>query len=88
VETRLRQGDALSPTLFNKALELVVRDVLDDIVDLNIDEGSQITLAAYADDIIIGETKESIRRTTDKLINKGKDIGLLRIHMIKEQTQN
>ncbi|XP_029342215.1 uncharacterized protein LOC115033562 [Acyrthosiphon pisum] len=67
---RLRQGDALSPTLFNIALESVVREVLDDVTGLRIGGGHQITLAAYADDIIImGETEEDLKRSAEKLIN-------------------
>jgi hypothetical protein len=62
VETGLRQGDALSPTLFNTALESVEREVLDDGTGLKIGEGHQITLAAYADNIIIvGETEEDLK---------------------------
>ncbi|KAL4132711.1 hypothetical protein QTP88_009820 [Uroleucon formosanum] len=77
VETGLRQRDALSPTLFNIALESVVREVLDDATVLRIGEGHQITLAAYADDIIIiGETEEDLKRLAEKLISKGKEIGL------------
>jgi RNAse (barnase) inhibitor barstar len=77
VETGLRQGDALSPTLFNIALESVVREVLDDVTGLRIGEGHQITLAAYADDIIIiGETEEDLKWSAEKLISKGKEIGL------------
>ncbi|KAL4084697.1 hypothetical protein QTP88_027621 [Uroleucon formosanum] len=65
VEIDLRQRDALSPTLFNIALESVVREVLDDATGLRIREGHQITLAAYADDIIIiGETEEDLKRIT------------------------
>jgi hypothetical protein len=77
VETGLRQGDALSPTLFNIALESIVREVLDDVTGLRIGGGHQITLPAYADDIIImGETEEDLKRSAEKLISKGKEIGL------------
>jgi len=78
VETGLRQGDALSLTLFNIALESVVREVLDDdVTGLRIRGGHQNTLAAYADDIIImGETEEDLKRSAEKLISKGKEIGL------------
>jgi len=77
VETGLRQEDALSPTLFNTTLESVVREVLVGGTGLNIGEGHQITLAAYADDvIIIGGTEKDIIRTAEKLISKGKEIGL------------
>lgn len=68
--TGLRQGDALSRSLFNIALESVVREVLDEATSLNIEEGRQIKLAVYADDIIIvGETKEGVIRSTEKLIS-------------------
>lgn len=51
----------MSPALFNIALESVVREVLDDVTGLNIGEGCQITLAAYADDIIIiGKTEKGV----------------------------
>jgi len=54
-----------------------VREVLEDATGLNIAERHQIKLAAYADDIIIiGETEEGIIRMSEKLISKGKDIGL------------
>jgi len=77
VETGLRQGDALSPTLFNIDLESVMREGLDDGTGLRIGEGHQIKLAAYADDIvIIGETEEDLKRLAEKLISKGKEIGL------------
>lgn len=49
----LKQGNALSFTLFNIALELLVKDVLDDIINLNLAKRRQIKLAAYEDDIII-----------------------------------
>jgi len=77
VETWLRPGDALTYTLFNIALDLVVKDVLDDVTGLSIADKHQITLTAYADNmVIIEETDESVRQTTKKLINKEKNIGL------------
>lgn len=77
METDLRQGDALSPTLFNIVLELVVKEVLDEATSLIIAEGRQIKLAAYADDIIIiGENEEGVIHTVETLINKWIDIGL------------
>lgn len=77
METDLRQEDALSPTLFNIVLELVVKEVLDEATSLIIAEGRQIKLAAYADDIIIiGENEEGVIHTVETLINKWIDIGL------------
>jgi hypothetical protein len=67
----------LSPTLFNIALESEVREVLVDATGLSIGERYQITLAAYANDvIIIGGTAEDIIRTAEKLVSKEKDIRL------------
>lgn len=60
VTSGLRQGDALSPILFNLVLEKVVRD-------MNISEGitlgqSKISLLAYADDIVIvGDNIEIVK---------------------------
>lgn len=49
VNTRVRQGNALSPVLFNIALESVVRGILQSQPQrLNIGQGKQITLVAYA----------------------------------------
>lgn len=54
-----------------------MREVLDDIMGLRIEEGHQITLAVYADDIIIiEESEEDLKRSAEKLISKGKEIGL------------
>jgi hypothetical protein len=46
----LRQGDALSPVLFNLALEKVVRNIQD---SKEMDVIGTHTLLAYADDIIL-----------------------------------
>lgn len=53
-----------------------MREVLEDATGLNIVEGRQITLTAYADDVlIIRETKEGVIRTTERLISNGEYIG-------------
>ncbi|KAF0750707.1 Reverse transcriptase domain-containing protein [Aphis craccivora] len=79
VTTGVRQGDALSPILFNIALESVVKEVLqNEPQGLNIGQGKQVFLAAYADDIVvITDTKDSLKRTTDILIDVVKKIGLI-----------
>ncbi|KAL4141596.1 hypothetical protein QTP88_004212 [Uroleucon formosanum] len=76
VTTGVRQGDALSPILFNIALESVVKEVLqNEPQGLNIGQGKQVLLAAYADDIVvIAETVDSLKRTTDILIDAAKKI--------------
>lgn len=76
IETGLRQGDALSPILFNIAMQSVIRKVQKDSIGLKI-ENQNMVIAAYADDIIImGETEDQVRNSASKLIEEGKSIGL------------
>lgn len=76
VDTGLGQGDALSPILFNIALESVVRKVPKYYIDLKIGEQNMV-IATYADDLIItGKTEDRVRNTAKKLIEEGKSIGL------------
>ncbi|KAL4104822.1 hypothetical protein QTP88_020098 [Uroleucon formosanum] len=79
VTTRVRQGDALSPILFNIALESLVKEALqNEPQGLDIGQGKQVFLAAYADDIVvIAETEDSLKRTNDILIDAAKKIGLI-----------
>ncbi|KAL4103878.1 hypothetical protein QTP88_019213 [Uroleucon formosanum] len=75
VTSGLRQGDALSPILFNLVLERVVRD-------MNISEGvtlgqSKISLLAYADDIaILGDNIEIVKIHCKKLMDAANKVGL------------
>lgn len=46
----LRQGDALSLLLLNIAIESMVREVLDDAMDLCLAGERHITLVEYVDD--------------------------------------
>ncbi|KAE8742982.1 hypothetical protein FOCC_FOCC011412 [Frankliniella occidentalis] len=66
----VRQGDALSPLLFNLALETALLRVLRRI-------GQQVRILAYADDIVlIGETKEQLEEAMGALIEECAEIGL------------
>jgi len=75
VTTGLRQGDALSPVMFNLVLEKIVRE-------MNISEGIElgqvkIGLIAYADDIaLLGENIEVIKSLGKKLIKTAEKVGL------------
>lgn len=74
VKSGLKQGDALSPALFNLALEKIIRDTND---DRRMEISNEQVMLAYADDIVVmGETKEEIINSTSKLINASKGIGL------------
>lgn len=66
VKTGLRQGYALSPVLFNLALEQVMRDVIDNRC---MELVGNTTLLAYADDIVfVGQSQCQIISNTLKLI--------------------
>jgi hypothetical protein len=76
VTTRLRQGDALSPILFNIALEKVIREIGMDQGGVRIGKVN-IGLLVYADDIVLlVENKDQLKRQSKKLIENTKRIGL------------
>lgn len=60
VSTGLRQGDALSPALFNIALESVVRQVLSKAKGIKISDNQQLAIVAYADDLVITTENEEV----------------------------
>ncbi|VVC38751.1 Reverse transcriptase domain [Cinara cedri] len=75
VVTGLRQGDALSPVLFNLVLEKIVREI-------NLCEGvelgrSTINILAYADDIsLMGRSREMIIKMGKSFIKAAEKVGL------------
>lgn len=72
--TGLRQGDALSPTLFNIALKKVIKS-LPDYQGMKLLENK--TILAYADDyMVIGCSREEIITKTTDLIAANKPMGL------------
>lgn len=78
VTTGVKQDDALSPVLFNFALESVVREIQKSkLGGLNIGQGKQLILTAYAGDIaVIAESENYLKRTTKRLIDVAKRINL------------
>ncbi|KAL4083606.1 hypothetical protein QTP88_028922 [Uroleucon formosanum] len=75
VTTGLRQGDALSPALFNIALESVMRAVISQAKGIEIKDNQHLTAVAYADDIVLlAETVDDLKNTTDILLKEGEKL--------------
>src|SRR5215510_7915785 len=75
IRNRLKQGDALSPLLFNFALEYVIRrvQVKQDGFKLNVTH----QLLAYADDVnILGGSVHTVKENAEALVAATKEIGL------------
>jgi hypothetical protein len=70
-----KQGDALSPLLFNFALECVIRRVQENQMGLKL-HGSHQPLV-YADDLnLLGDKINTIKKNTEAFIYASKEVGL------------
>jgi hypothetical protein len=75
IQNRLKQGDALSPLLFNFALEYAIRKVQENQVGLKLNRTHQ--LLAYADNVnLLGDNIDNIKKNTETLIDASKKVGL------------
>jgi hypothetical protein len=75
IQNGLKQGDALSPLLFNFALEHAVRKVQENQVELKL-KGPHQCLAYVHDVNLLGNKIETINKTTETLIDASKEVGL------------
>jgi hypothetical protein len=75
IQKGLKQGDALSPLLFNFALVYAIRKVQENQVGLKLNGPHQ--LLAYADDVnLLGDNIDTIEKNTETQIDSSKEVGL------------
>ncbi|KAI5715018.1 hypothetical protein M8J77_009060 [Diaphorina citri] len=75
VNTGVRQGDGISPLLFNIVLEKTLRKTKS--VDKGVNFGPTINLLAFADDIVLlAEKEEDLVSLAELLITEAKKVGL------------
>jgi hypothetical protein len=73
IQNGLKQGDSLSPLLFNFSLEYAIKKVQENQVGLKLHRTHQ--LLAYADEVnLLGDNIHTVNKNTETLLDAGKEV--------------